>query len=147
MYELLEKISNPSDLRALERKQLVELARELRDYLIHSVANTGGHLSSNLGTVELTVALHYVFNTPQDRLVWDVGHQTYAHKILTGRRERMSTLRQYGGAAGFPRRIESEYAANAEHCCGELINQVALHGYPPLEMQLHYVVYVRHRLK
>ncbi len=109
MYELLEKISNPSDLRALERKQLAELARELRDYLIHSVANTGGHLSSNLGTVELTVALHYVFNTPQDRLVWDVGHQTYAHKILTGRRERMSTLRQYGGTAGFPRRIESEY--------------------------------------
>jgi 1-deoxy-D-xylulose-5-phosphate synthase len=109
MYELLEKISNPSDVRALERKQLAELARELRDYLIHSVANTGGHLSSNLGTVELTVALHYVFNTPHDRLVWDVGHQTYAHKILTGRRERMSTLRQYGGVAGFPRRIESEY--------------------------------------
>jgi 1-deoxy-D-xylulose-5-phosphate synthase len=109
MYELLEKISNPSDVRALERKQLAELARELRDYLIHSVANTGGHLSSNLGTVELTVALHYVFNTPRDRLVWDVGHQTYAHKILTGRRERMSTLRQYGGVAGFPRRIESEY--------------------------------------
>jgi 1-deoxy-D-xylulose-5-phosphate synthase len=109
MYELLEKISYPSDLRALERKQLTELARELRDYLIHSVANTGGHLSSNLGTVELTVALHYVFNTPHDRLVWDVGHQTYAHKILTGRRERMSTLRQYGGLAGFPRRIESEY--------------------------------------
>jgi 1-deoxy-D-xylulose-5-phosphate synthase len=109
MYELLERISNPSDLRALERKQLAELARELRDYLIHSVANTGGHLSSNLGTVELTVALHYVFNTPHDRLVWDVGHQTYAHKILTGRRERMSTLRQYGGLAGFPRRIESEY--------------------------------------
>jgi 1-deoxy-D-xylulose-5-phosphate synthase len=109
MYELLEKINFPSDLRALERKQLTKLASELRDYLIHSVANTGGHLSSNLGTVELTVALHYVFNTPHDRLVWDVGHQTYAHKILTGRRERMSTLRQYGGVAGFPRRIESEY--------------------------------------
>jgi len=109
MYELLEKIANPSDLRALERKQLVDLARELRDYVVHSVANTGGHLSSNLGTVELTVALHYVFNTPHDRLIWDVGHQTYAHKILTGRRERMSTLRQYGGVAGFPRRIESEY--------------------------------------
>ena len=109
MYELLEKIGDPSDLRALERKQLAALARELRDYLIHSVANTGGHLSSNLGTVELTVALHYVFNTPQDRLVWDVGHQTYIHKILTGRRERMSTLRQFGGVAGFPRRIESEY--------------------------------------
>jgi len=109
MDELLEKINDPSDLRALERKQLAALARELRDYLIHSVANTGGHLSSNLGTVELTVALHYVFNTPQDRLVWDVGHQTYIHKILTGRRERMSTLRQFGGVAGFPRRIESEY--------------------------------------
>jgi len=109
MYELLEKIDDPSDLRALERKQLAALARELRDYLIHSVANTGGHLSSNLGTVELTVALHYVFNTPHDRLVWDVGHQTYVHKILTGRRERMSTLRQFGGVAGFPRRIESEY--------------------------------------
>jgi len=109
MYELLEKINDPSDLRALERKQLAALARELRDYLLHSVANTGGHLSSNLGTVELTVALHYVFNTPHDRLVWDVGHQTYVHKILTGRRERMSTLRQFGGVAGFPRRIESEY--------------------------------------
>jgi len=109
MYELLEKINDPSDLRALERKQLAALARELRDYLIHSVANTGGHLSSNLGTVELTMALHYVFNTPHDRLVWDVGHQTYAHKILTGRRERMSTLRQFGGVAGFPRRVESEY--------------------------------------
>jgi 1-deoxy-D-xylulose-5-phosphate synthase len=109
MYELLEKTNDPSDLRALERKQLAALARELRDYLIHSVADTGGHLSSNLGTVELTVALHYVFNTPHDRLVWDVGHQTYAHKILTGRRERMSTLRQFGGVAGFPRRIESEY--------------------------------------
>ncbi len=109
MYELLEKVSNPHDLRALERKKLPELARELRDYLIRSVASTGGHLSSNLGTVELTVALHYVFNTPNDRLVWDVGHQTYAHKILTGRRERMSTLRQYGGVAGFPRRSESEY--------------------------------------
>ena len=109
MYELLEKINYPSDLRALERKQLAALARELRDYLIHSVADTGGHLSSNLGTVELTVALHFVFNTPDDRLVWDVGHQTYAHKILTGRRQRMSTLRQFGGVAGFPRRIESEY--------------------------------------
>ncbi len=109
MDELLEKIGNPSDLRALERKQLADLAKELRDYLIRSVASTGGHLSSNLGTVELTVALHYVFDTPHDRLVWDVGHQTYAHKILTGRRERMSTLRQYGGVAGFPRRIESEY--------------------------------------
>jgi 1-deoxy-D-xylulose-5-phosphate synthase len=109
MYELLNTIQSPSDLRALERKRLPELARQLREFLIESVANTGGHLSSNLGTVELTVALHYVFNTPEDRLVWDVGHQTYAHKILTGRRERMPTLRQYGGIAGFPRRAESEF--------------------------------------
>ena len=109
MYELLEKISSPADLRTLERKQLAELSRELRDWMLHSVAKSGGHLSSNLGTVELTVALHYVFDTPHDRLVWDVGHQTYAHKILTGRREGMSTLRQYGGVAGFPRRVESEY--------------------------------------
>jgi 1-deoxy-D-xylulose-5-phosphate synthase len=109
MYELLNTIQSPSELRALERKQLPELARQLREFLLESVAKTGGHLSSNLGTVELTIALHYVFNTPQDRLVWDVGHQTYAHKILTGRREAMSTLRQYGGIAGFPRRSESEF--------------------------------------
>ena len=109
MYDLLKKINSPADLRALDRKQLHEVAQELRDYLIESVSGTGGHLSSNLGTVELTVALHYVFDTPEDRLVWDVGHQTYAHKILTGRRDRMSTLRQLDGVAGFPRRVESDY--------------------------------------
>mgnify|MGYP001418027904 CR=1 FL=1 len=109
MYELLEKINDPSELRALDRKQLPQVAEELREFLLNSVAHTGGHLSSNLGTVELTVALHYVFQTPEDRLVWDVGHQTYAHKILTGRRERMSTLRQYGGISGFPRRNESPF--------------------------------------
>jgi 1-deoxy-D-xylulose-5-phosphate synthase len=109
MYELLKTINQPSELRALERKQLPELAAELREYLIDTVSKTGGHLSSNLGTVELTVALHYVFDTPNDRLVWDVGHQTYSHKILTGRREQMATLRQYHGLAGFPRREESEY--------------------------------------
>jgi 1-deoxy-D-xylulose-5-phosphate synthase len=109
MYDLLEKINDPSDLRQLERRRLPELAAELREFLLRSVADTGGHLSSNLGTVELTIALHYVFDTPKDRLVWDVGHQTYAHKILTGRRERMSTLRRYGGISGFPRRVESEY--------------------------------------
>ncbi|MEQ1882064.1 MAG: 1-deoxy-D-xylulose-5-phosphate synthase N-terminal domain-containing protein, partial [Burkholderiales bacterium] len=109
MYELLEKINEPSELRALDRKQLPQVAKELREFLLNSVAHTGGHLSSNLGTVELTVALHYVFQTPEDRLVWDVGHQTYAHKILTGRRERMSTLRQYGGISGFPRRNESPF--------------------------------------
>jgi 1-deoxy-D-xylulose-5-phosphate synthase len=109
MYPLLEIINSPADLRLLPRGQLKTLADELRAYLLHSVSQTGGHLSSNLGTVELTVALHYVFNTPDDRLVWDVGHQTYPHKILTGRRERMGSLRQLGGLSGFPRRDESEY--------------------------------------
>ena len=108
-YPLLKAIHDPADLRKLPRTQLGALATELRAYLLDSVSKTGGHLSSNLGTVELTVALHYVFNTPDDRVVWDVGHQTYAHKILTGRRERMSTLRQYHGVSGFPRRCESEY--------------------------------------
>ena len=108
-HPLLETIHSPQDLRKLSRPQLHTLATELRDYLLHSVARTGGHLSSNLGTVELTVALHYVFNTPDDRLVWDVGHQTYPHKILTGRRERMSSLRQLGGLSGFPQRAESEF--------------------------------------
>jgi len=109
MYQLLETIDDPAELRKLDRKQLPQLAAELRQYLLESVARTGGHLSSNLGTVELTVALHYVFDTPNDRLVWDVGHQTYAHKILTGRRQAMSGLRTYGGIAGFPRREESAY--------------------------------------
>lgn len=109
MYPLLETINSPADLRLLPRTQLKTLADELRNYVLHSVSQTGGHLSSNLGTVELTVALHYVFNTPDDRLVWDVGHQTYPHKILTGRRERMGSLRQLGGLSGFPRRDESEY--------------------------------------
>ena len=109
MYALLETINSPADLRRLARSQLKRLADELRAYVLDSVSQTGGHLSSNLGTVELTVALHYVFNTPDDRLVWDVGHQTYPHKILTGRRERMGTLRQLGGLSGFPRRDESQY--------------------------------------
>jgi len=109
MYELLNSIQSPADLRRLERGQLETLASELRAFLLESVARTGGHLSSNLGTVELTIALHYVFNTPDDRIVWDVGHQTYAHKILTGRRAGMANLRQYGGMSGFPRRTESEY--------------------------------------
>ena len=109
MSNLLNTINTPADLRALPRQQLGPLADELRAYLLKSVAQTGGHLSSNLGTVELTVALHYVFNTPYDRVVWDVGHQTYPHKILTGRREQMSTLRQRHGLSGFPRRSESEF--------------------------------------
>ena len=106
---LLDSIHDPAELRRLPRTQLKGLADELRECVLQHVAKTGGHLSSNLGTVELTIALHYVFNTPQDRLVWDVGHQTYPHKILTGRRERMPTLRQLGGISGFPRRDESEY--------------------------------------
>jgi 1-deoxy-D-xylulose-5-phosphate synthase len=106
---ILSTIHSPADLRALPRTQLKALAAELRDYVLQSVSKTGGHLSSNLGTVELTVALHAVFNTPHDRLVWDVGHQTYPHKILTGRRDQMHTLRQLDGISGFPRRSESEY--------------------------------------
>ena len=106
---LLASVNAPQDLRRLPRAQLRALADELRSYLLESVAKTGGHLSSNLGPVELSVALHYVFQTPEDRIVWDVGHQTYPHKILTGRRDRMSTLRQLGGLSGFPQRAESEF--------------------------------------
>jgi 1-deoxy-D-xylulose-5-phosphate synthase len=106
---LLETINDPADLRQLPRTQLTPLATELRQFLLESVSRTGGHLSSNLGTVELTIALHYVFNTPHDRIVWDVGHQTYSHKILTGRRERMPSLRQLNGLSGFPKRDESIY--------------------------------------
>jgi 1-deoxy-D-xylulose-5-phosphate synthase len=106
---LLESINSPADLRRLDRKQLPQLATELRAFLIDSVSQTGGHLSSNLGTVELTIALHAVFDTPEDRLVWDVGHQCYAHKVLTGRRQGMNRLRMNGGVSGFPKRSESPY--------------------------------------
>jgi 1-deoxy-D-xylulose-5-phosphate synthase len=106
---MLNTINSPADLRQLPRTQLKPLADELRAFILDSVSKTGGHLSSNLGTVELTIALHYVFNTPEDRIVWDVGHQTYPHKILTGRRDQMSTLRQLDGISGFPRRAESQY--------------------------------------
>ena len=109
MYELLKTIDDPSQLRTLERRQLRQLADELRAFVLESVSKTGGHLSSNLGTVELTIALHYVFDTPEDRIVWDVGHQTYPHKILTGRREAMARLRMIDGISGFPRRAESKY--------------------------------------
>ena len=108
-YPLLERIDSPADLRAFDRSELSALADELRSFLIESVSQTGGHLSSNLGTVELTIALHYLYNTPHDRIVWDVGHQTYGHKILTGRREAMAGLRRLEGISGFPRRCESEY--------------------------------------
>ncbi|HRQ56805.1 MAG TPA: 1-deoxy-D-xylulose-5-phosphate synthase [Azoarcus taiwanensis] len=108
-YELLKRIDAPSDLRRLTRSELPALADELRAFLIESVSKTGGHLSSNLGTVELSIALHYVFDTPEDRIVWDVGHQTYGHKVLTGRREAMAGLRHHGAISGFPRRCESPY--------------------------------------
>ena len=107
--QLLDRILSPADLKALDRRDLKQVANELRECVLQSVSRTGGHLSSNLGTIELTVALHYVFDTPHDRIVWDVGHQSYPHKILTGRREAMSTLRQFGGISGFPKRSESEY--------------------------------------
>ena len=108
-FPLLERIQSPADLRALEEDQLIPLAHELRTFLIQSLSKTGGHLASGLGSVELTIALHYLFDTPHDRLIWDVGHQCYPHKILTGRREQMSTLRQQGGLSGFPKITESEY--------------------------------------
>jgi 1-deoxy-D-xylulose-5-phosphate synthase len=111
VYSLLQTINDPTELRKLDRSQLRRLADELRAFVLESVSRTGGHLSSNLGTVELTIALHYVFNTPEDRIVWDVGHQTYPHKILTGRREAMRGLRQSDGISGFPRRSESIYDA------------------------------------
>ncbi|GAB2888680.1 1-deoxy-D-xylulose-5-phosphate synthase [Paralcaligenes sp. KSB-10] len=107
----LDQIQSPADLRPLGRRELKEVAAQLREFVLQSVSRTGGHLSSNLGTVELTIALHHVFNTPDDRIVWDVGHQSYPHKILTGRREQMGRLRQMGGMSGFPKRSESEYDA------------------------------------
>ena len=108
-YPLLEQVDTPEQLRQLDISQLRQLADELRDYMVRSVSHTGGHLSAGLGTVELTIALHYVYDTPNDRLVWDVGHQSYPHKLLTGRRQRFHTLRQKNGLSGFPRREESPY--------------------------------------
>ncbi len=109
VFPLLEQIETPLDLRKLPESRLLTLAHELRQFIIQTVAKTGGHFSANLGTVELTIALHYAFNTPEDRLVWDVGHQTYAHKILTGRRNHMDSLRRKNGISGFPKRCESRY--------------------------------------
>ena len=106
---LLSKVNYPRDLRKLEKKDLKQLAKELRQELINTVSVTGGHLGAGLGVVELTVALHYVFDTPKDKLVWDVGHQTYPHKIITGRKDKITTLRKGGGLSGFTKRSESEY--------------------------------------
>lgn len=111
LTDLLDRIHSPADLKALDKRELRRLSDQLREFVLTSVSRTGGHLSSNLGTVELTVALHYVYDTPHDRIIWDVGHQSYPHKILTGRKAAMSTLRQFGGISGFPRRSESEYDA------------------------------------
>jgi 1-deoxy-D-xylulose-5-phosphate synthase len=108
-YPLLSRINYPSDLRQLDENQLVPLAEELRRYLIETVSSCGGHFSAGLGTVELTIALHYVFNTPNDRLVWDVGHQSYPHKVLTGRRDLLGTIRKKDGLTPFPKRSESEF--------------------------------------
>ena len=108
---LLDTVGSPQDLRRLDKKQLPQVAAELREFLLDSIGKTGGHFASNLGAVELTIALHYVYDTPEDHLVWDVGHQSYPHKILTGRKDQMHTMRRYGGLAGFPKRSESEYDA------------------------------------
>ena len=108
-FALLKQINYPRDLRELKKEQLYPLSKEMREFIVNTVSSTGGHLASNLGSIELTIALHYVYNTPDDLLVWDVGHQSYTHKILTGRREQMPSLRQYNGLAGFPKREESEY--------------------------------------
>ena len=105
----LDLVNEPKDLRDLNESQLETLADELREFLLFSVGQTGGHFGAGLGVVELTIALHYIFNTPDDRIVWDVGHQTYPHKIITGRRNKMDTMRQEGGLSGFPKRSESEY--------------------------------------
>ena len=109
MPRLLNRINTPADLRKLSPSDLPQLAQEIRQEIIRTVSKVGGHLASSLGVVELTLALHYVFDTPRDRLIWDVGHQTYAHKLITGRREQFSTLRQGGGMCGFPKREESPY--------------------------------------
>ena len=110
-YACLKRIDSPEDLRKLRIEELPEIVRELRAYMLETVSRTGGHLSSSLGAADLAVALHYVFNTPEDSIIWDVGHQAYAHKILTGRREAMATLRKEGGISGFPKRSESPYDA------------------------------------
>src|SRR5210317_1155025 len=109
MARLLDKIHDPADLKLLSPEQLPQLAEEIREEIIKTVSQTGGHLASSLGVVELTIVLHYIFNTPHDKIIWDVGHQSYAHKILTGRRESFQTLRQHRGMSGFPRREESNY--------------------------------------
>ena len=110
-YKILDKINDPTDLKSLSSHDLIKLSNELREYLLDSISKTGGHLAAGLGAVDITVALHYVFDTPKDIIVWDIGHQCYPHKILTGRKDKMSTLRKKGGISGFLKRDESEYDA------------------------------------
>ena len=141
--KLLDRVSNPPDLRRLSREELPQLADELRAEIVSAVSETGGHFSSNLGTVELTIALHYLFDTPRDLLVWDVGHQTYPHKILTGRRDRMSTLRQFGGLSGFCLRSESEYdVVAAGHASTSISAALGLAVARDLRQESHEVVAV-----
>src|SRR5512137_2425425 len=111
MTKILDKINSPKDIKKLSIPELDVLAQEMRDVIIHTVAKNGGHLAPNLGVVELTLALHYVFDAPHDKMIWDVGHQAYTHKILTGRRAQFHTLRQFDGISGFPKRAESKYDA------------------------------------
>ncbi len=140
---LLDRVSNPQELRRLARENLPQLADELRDEIVSAVSETGGHFSSNLGSVELTIALHYIFDTPRDLLVWDVGHQTYPHKILTGRRDRMSTLRQLGGLSGFCQRGESEYdVVAAGHASTSISAALGLAVARDLRQESHHVVAV-----
>jgi len=124
-YSVLQNVRFPADIRKLNLAQLGKLAQEIRSLIINTVASTGGHLASSLGTVELTLALHYVFNTPHDKIVWDVGHQAYAHKIITGRKDLFSTLRKKGGISGFPRREESPYDAFSVGHSGTSISAAA----------------------
>ncbi|MCB1308465.1 MAG: 1-deoxy-D-xylulose-5-phosphate synthase, partial [Leptospiraceae bacterium] len=123
-YPLLETIDNPALLRKLRENQLPAVCQELRDYLIDTLAMVGGHFASNLGVIELTVALHYVFKTPEDKIIWDVGHQIYPHKILTGRRERLKSVRRRGGLSGFPKREESEFDLYNTGHAGTSISQL-----------------------
>ena len=140
---LLNKINNPSDLRKLPEEQLPEVCNELRQYIIDVLSENPGHLGASLGTVELTVALHYVFNTPYDRIVWDVGHQAYGHKILTGRREAFHTLRKFGGISGFPNPSESKYDAFiAGHASNSISAALGMSVASTLENEKRHVIAV-----
>jgi len=142
-YSYLKRIDSPTDLKNVPRHELPKVAEELRDYLISVVSKTGGHLASSLGAVELTLALHYVFDAPRDKIVWDVGHQAYGHKVLTGRRDRLPTLRQYGGISGFPVRDESPYDTfNVAHACTAISGALGMAVARDLKGEDYYVVAV-----